>query len=186
MSADDADGTGRYTVRIDDPELGEAVAEAEEEHGSKSDAVRSALRDSLLGSEGFDVGVVAGRKVPQKAVEGHRKLVEYTGVGGRIDLDTAESILANHLNIQKESVRSVVIKPLRGANVLGLSQGITQVTLVVGSAKDPTNDEGVSRMQMAQEHHTAGATVDGDAADVDDPEDAGSRLDELADAEVGE
>jgi|GEM_PF-981874 len=186
MSADEAEGTGRYTVRIDDPELGEALAEAEEEHGSKSAAMRSALRDSLLGSEGFEVGVVGGRKVPQKAVEGHRKLVEYTGVGGRIDLDTAESILANHLNIQKESVRSVVIKPLRGANVLGLSQGITQVTIVVGSAKDPANDEGMSRLQAAQEHHTAGAKVDGGEIAAEDPEDASERLDELADAEVEE
>lgn len=117
--------------------------------------------------------------MPQKAVEGHRKLVEYTGVGGRIDLDTAESILANHLNIQKESVRSVVIKPLNGAGVLGVSQGISQVALVVGSAGDPAKDEGWARLQAAQQHHTAGA-------EVDDPDEASDRLDNLANAEVGD
>ena len=178
MSADDSDETGRLTVRIEDPELGAAIEEAAEDAGSKSEAVRSTLRDGLLGSDGFEVGVVGGRKVPQKAVEGHRKLVEYTGVGGRIELDTAESILANHLNIQKESVRSVVIKPLGGAGVIGVSQGISQVTLIVGSEEEPASDEGWSQLQAAQEHHTAGEKVD-------DPEKASDRLDELATAGTG-
>jgi hypothetical protein len=181
MSVDESEGTGRYTVRIDDPELGEALAAAEEEHGSKSEAVRSALRDSLLGTEGVAISDINGRKVPQKAVEGHRKLVEYTGVGGYLELDTAESILANHLNIQKEAVRRVVIKPLNGAGVVGISQGISQVSIVVGSEEDPASDEGWAKLQASQDYHTAGEKVD----DVDG---ASDRLDELAaaGAEAGE
>lgn len=173
MSADESEGTGRYTVRIDDPDLGAALAEAEEEHGSKSEAVRSALRDLLLGTEGVAIDDINGRKVPQKAVEGHRKLVEYAGVGGRLELDTAESILANHLNIQKEAVRRVVIKPLRGAGVVGISQGISHVSVVVGTESSPASDEGPARLQAAQDYNTAGEKVD----DVDG---ASDRLDELA------
>jgi len=173
MSAEESEGTGRHTVRIDDPELGAALAEAEEEHGSKSEAMRSALRDSLLGTEGVSISDINGRKVPQKAVEGHRKLVEYTGVGGYLELDTAESILANHLNIQKDAVRRVVIKPLNGAGVVGISQGISQVSIVVGTEANPASDEGWAKLQASQEYHTAGEKVD-------DPSEASDRLDELA------
>ncbi|WP_435093362.1 hypothetical protein [Halorubrum sp. N11] len=173
MSAEESEGTGRHTVRIDDPELGAALAEAEEEHGSKSEAMRSALRDSLLGTEGVSISDINGRKVPQKAVEGHRKLVEYTGVGGYLELDTAESILANHLNIQKDAVRRVVIKPLNGAGVVGISQGISQVSIVVGTEANPASDEGWAKLQASQEYHTAGEKVD-------DPSEVSDRLDELA------
>jgi len=168
MSAGGSEGTGRYTVRIDDPELGAALAEAEEEHGSKSEAVRSALRDSLIGSSGPGVSDSNGWKVPQKAVEGHRKLVEYTGVGGRLELDTAESVLANHLNIKKEAVRKVVIHPLKRKNVIALHQGIHHVSIVVGTLDDePINVES----EVADAAESEIATDGGEARE---------RLDELA------
>jgi len=173
MSAGGSEGTGRYTVRIDDPKLGAALEEAEEEHGSKSEAVRSALRDSLLGAGGDNVSDSNGQKVPQKAVEGHRKLVEYTGVGGRLELATAESILANHLNIKKEAVRKVVIQPLKRENVIALHQGIHHVSIVVGTLDDePINVE----REVTDASETEAVT------DVDE---ASDRLDELTAADTG-
>lgn len=53
--------------------------------------MRSALRDSLLGSDGVDVSDIDGPKLPQKAVEDHRKLVEYAGDGVEITDETIET-----------------------------------------------------------------------------------------------
>jgi hypothetical protein len=65
--------------------------------------------------------------------------------------------------------------------VVGISQGISQVSIVVGSEEDPASDEGWAKLQASQDYHTAGEKVD----DVDG---ASDRLDELAaaGAEAGE
>ncbi|TKX82505.1 hypothetical protein EXE43_29075, partial [Halorubrum sp. SS5] len=67
-----------------------------------------------------------------KARDAHRKLVEWAGIGGRLELNTAESVLANHLNIQKEAVRKVALQPLKANDAVALHQGLHEVTLVVG------------------------------------------------------
>ena len=154
---------------ISDAELLEAIEDAEEEHGSLADAVRHAVATTYAGVD--DVEESEGTGLPVKAKEGHRKLVEWTGHGGRLELDTAESILANHLNIQKEAVRKVVIQPLKREGVIALHQGIHHVSIVVGTI----DDEPISVESDAN-------ATEGEV--VTDGGEARERLDELAAADT--
>ncbi|QHS17226.1 hypothetical protein GWK26_08765 [haloarchaeon 3A1-DGR] len=162
---------------IEDPEVLSALEEAEEEHGSLADAVRHAVATTYATTD--DGSWSAEHDLPVKAVEGYRKLTEWKEVGGRIELKTAESILANHLNVRKEAIRSTVIRPLREANAIALHQGIHNVSIVVGTLDASGTPEATS--STTEPVATDGGNAD---ADADDIETAGERLDELAGAEV--
>lgn len=157
----------KATIR-DDARL-EALAEAEEEHGSLADAIRFAVSEAYV--DGDDVGETEDSVISLKAREGHRKLVEWTGIGGRIELETAESVLANHLNIKTDAIRQKVVKPLKARDVIRLHQGIHDVWIIVGSLDDATVS--VDTEPDAPSHKVA--TDGGEASE---------RLDELAAAET--
>ena len=155
------------TARVSDPELVAALQAASDETGSKSEAIRLALREAYLGDvddAGDDTGM------PVKAREAHGKLVELAGVGGRLELDTAEALLANYLNIAKEAVRRTVIHELKKANAIAVHQGIHSVSVVVGRL----DGEDVEPREPATAS-TAPATDGGEARE---------RLEELSNAEV--
>ena len=164
------DGTGMVSFRVEDPALAAAIEEAAESEGSKSEAVRNGLRAGLLGDDVESED--ASDALPSKARDAHRKLVEWAGVGGRLELDTAESVLANHLNIQKAAVRKTVLQPLKAGDAIALHQGLHEVTLVVGRL-DGSDVE--ARETPASTTSTEAATDGGEARD---------RLDDLANAEV--
>ena len=159
------------TVRFSDEKLVAALEAAEDEHGSRSEAIRKAVATAY--ADGDDVEASDDSGLPVKAKEGHRKLVEWTGLGGRLELQTAESILANHLNIRKEAVRKVVIQPLKSANVIALHQGIHHVSIVVG---DLDGDD----VEAEDEPTTDAPSTSSEAAT--DGGEARDRLDELAEA----
>jgi len=155
------------TARVSDPELVAALQAASDETGSKSEAIRLALREAYLGDvddAGDDTGM------PVKAREAHGKLVELAGVGGRLELDTAEALLANYLNIAKEAVRRTVIHELKKANAIAVHQGIHSVSVVVGRL----DGEDVEPREPATAS-TAPATDGGETRE---------RLEELSNAEV--
>jgi hypothetical protein len=156
------------TARVSDPELVAALQAASDETGSKSEAIRLALREAYLGD--VDDDGVDDTGLPVKAREAHGKLVELTGVGGRLELDTAEALLANYLNIAKEAVRRTVIHELKKANAIAVHQGIHSVSVVVGrlDGKDVEPREPATAS-------TAPATDGGEARE---------RLEELSNAEV--
>ena len=156
------------TARVSDPELVAALQAASDETGSKSEAIRLALREAYLGD--VDDDGVNDTGLPVKAREAHGKLVELAGVGGRLELDTAEALLANHLNIAKEAVRRTVIHELKKANAIAVHQGIHSVSVVVGrlDGKDVEPREPATAS-------TAPATDGGEAYE---------RLEELSNAEV--
>lgn len=160
-SASQSQTSERITARVQDPDLLAALLDAEGEMGSRSEAIRAALRETYV--EGTDRDE-RDAGVPTKAREAHRRLMNYTGVDGHIELDAAESILANHLNIKTESVRTVVTQRLVDAGLVSLQQGIHHVSLVVRSPDAADADE-------------ANGAVD---VDADDPEEADAVLDELA------
>ena len=153
-----------------------ALQEAEQEHGSMADAVRYALDRLADASETeaeTDPKVV---DVPTKALEGYWELVDWTDVGGRIELGTAESVLANKLNIPKAGVLSRVIKPLVNENLLWKDWGRDEVWLVVGRRDGEAlnaPEEELSASTTASSPQTA---TDGGAVS--------DRLDELANGEV--
>ncbi len=156
------------TARVSDPELVAALQAASDETGSKSEAIRLALREAYLGD--VDDDGVNDTGLPVKAREAHGKLVELAGVGGRLELDTAEALLANHLNIAKEAVRRTVIHELKKANAIAVHQGIHSVSVVVGRL----DGEDVEPRESA----TASA------APATDGGKARERLEELSNAEV--
>ena len=156
------------TARVSDPELVAALQAASDETGSKSEAIRLALREAYLGDVDDDGAENTG--LPVKAREAHGKLVELAGVGGRLELDTAEALLANHLNIAKEAVRRTVIHELKKANAIAVHQGIHSVSVVVGRL----DGEDVE----PREPSTASA------APATDGGKARERLEELSNAEV--
>ena len=157
------------TVRFRDESLVEALEEAEGEHGSRSEAIRHAVATAYGGGDEVEEDEDTG--LPVKAKEGHRKLVEWTGRGGRIELDTAESILANHLNIQKGAVRKVVIQPLKREDVIALHQGIHNVSIVVGDIEGDDVEAGDEPTADTESTSSEAATDGGEARD---------RIDELA------
>jgi hypothetical protein len=156
------------TARVSDPELVAALQAASDETGSKSEAIRLALREAYLGD--VDDDGVNDTGLPVKAREAHGKLVELAGVGGRLELDTAEALLANHLNIAKEAVRRTVIHELKKANAIAVHQGIHSVSVVVG------------RLDGEDVEPRESATTS--AAPATDGGKARERLEELSNAEV--
>ena len=164
-------------AEISDKERLAALEEAEEEHGSMAEALRHAV-DTTYGADDGDAEPdrVDGGDLPVKAREGYHKLVEWAEVGGRLELDTAKSILANHLNIPKESVESRIIKPLVGANVLWKDWSYENVWVVVGTLDgEPLNADAAPETPEPAESNEAVATDGGEARE---------RLDELAPAET--
>ena len=156
------------TVRFRDADLVEALEAAEEEHGSRSEAIRMAVATAYGSDDSAESSDESG--LPVKARDAHRKLVEWAGIGGRLELNTAESVLANHLNIQKEAVRKVALQPLKANDAVALHQGLHEVTLVVGRLDG-------SEIEATE---PAPSTSSGEAvADGGDPSD---RLDKLAEA----
>ena len=155
----------------------QALQEAEQEHGSMADAVRYAL-DRLA-----DASATEGETdpdavdVPTKALEGYWELVEWTEVGGRIEIGTAESVLANKLNIPKAGVLSRVIKPLVNEGLLWKDWGHEEVWIVVGRR------DGKTLNAPEQEQTLDGSSASSEAAVADGGE-TRERLEELASAEV--
>ena len=150
----------------------EALEAAEREHGSMADALRHALDRLADASETEAETDPSEVDVPAKALEGYWELVDWTDVGGRIDIETAESVLANALNIPKAGVRKRVIKPLVNENLLWKDWGHDGVWLVVGRRDgEPLN---APEQESTPDAPSMSSEV---AADGGDPRD---RLDELA------
>ncbi|TKX86951.1 hypothetical protein EXE43_05555 [Halorubrum sp. SS5] len=148
----------------------EALEAAEEEHGSMAAALRHALDRLADASETEAETDPEAVDVPAKALKGYWELVDWEDVGGRIEIGTAESVLANALNIPKPGVRSRVIKPLVNENLLWKDWGHDGVWLVVGRR------DGKPLNSPEQEP---------DAPSVADSQSPRDRLDELAAAGAG-
>jgi hypothetical protein len=114
---------------IEDGELLEALEAAEEEHGSMADALRYALRATYAGDDTADERVDTG--LPKAAREGYAALREHVNVGDRMALDAAEAIVAQRVQLRKETVRNSVIKKLHNAGWIVVEQGIHEVGIVV-------------------------------------------------------
>ena len=167
-----SDGGRVAKAPISDERRLEVLEAAEEEHGSMADAVRHAL-DRLADASETEAETDPDEvDVPAKALEGYWELVEWTEVGGRIEIGTAESVLANALNIPKPGVRSRVIKPLVNEDLLWKDWGHEGVWLVVGRRDgEPLNAPEQAPTADAPSTPSEAATDGGEVRD---------RLDELA------
>lgn len=150
----------------------EVLEAAEQEHGSMAAALRHAL-DKLADASATEAETDPTEvDVPSKALEGYWELVDWADVGDRIEIGTAESVLANALNLPKPGVRSRVIKPLVNEKLLWKDWSHDGVWLVVGRRDgEPLN---APEQKLTPE---ASSTSSKPATDGGDPRD---RLDELA------
>ena len=122
--------TDHITLRVDDPELAEAIEAAEAKHGSRSEALREAVRRAYL-EDTTTTDSDDGATLPKAAREGYAALREHANAGERMAIDTAESIIAQRVQLRKETVRSSVIRKLHGAGWLAVEQGIHRVSVVI-------------------------------------------------------
>lgn len=110
----------RVSARVSDDELLDALDEAADEHGSRSEAIRAALRETYADRDGNEANVA--RHLPDDPIvrRGYDVLCdEASPFQSRIDVDTAMSRVANRLNIPKGSVKRRVIRPLERQRVGG-------------------------------------------------------------------
>jgi hypothetical protein len=155
---------------IDDSDLLEALEAAEEEHGSMADALRYALRATYAGDD--NVGERVDTELPKAAREGYAALREHFNVGDRVALDAAEAIVAQRVQLRKETVRNSVIKKLHNAGWIVVEQGIHEVGIVV-------------RNRAASDGGRNGDDdVFGDDRDNVDESEADEELEQLAEATV--
>jgi hypothetical protein len=122
--------TDQVTFRIDDEVLAEALDEAEDEHGSRSEALREAIRHTYLDNPEM-LGDLDSSPLPKAAREGYAALREHADVGVRLGIDAAESIIAQRVQLRKETVRSTVIHKLHAAGWIAVEQGVRQVAVVI-------------------------------------------------------
>ena len=164
----DEERVAKATIR-DERRL-KALEAAEGEHTTMADVVRHAL-DRLADANEIEADTSPDAvDVSTQALRGYWELVEWAEVGGRIDIGTAKSVLANKLNIPKSGVLSQVIKPLVDENLLWKDWAHEEVWLVVGRRDGEV-------LNAPEEKPTSPeAATDGGAVN--------ERLDELANAEV--
>lgn len=125
-------------ARITDPDL---LAALEELDRPMADAVRDGLRQELLDDDRGDEGDVSA--VPEgMAGRGFRALWKAVDEedGTLIDVDAAESIVANAVNIKKSAVRSTVFAQLKRRNLIAVSQRVNAVFIVVRDPEEVSTD----------------------------------------------
>ncbi|MDB9301238.1 hypothetical protein PN417_09855 [Halorubrum ezzemoulense] len=155
----------RVNVRIDDPDIVEALEDAADDYGSKSLAVRIALRQAYIGDdleeEPGDGETKRAHELSAKQLEAHRELRDWAGIGGWIELETAESVLANKLNIPARAVRKTLISPLKSEGAVKVSQSTSAVHVVVGQL--PTTSEASETVNATNASDEAAVATDGGA-----------------------
>jgi hypothetical protein len=119
MSADSAGQ--RVAARVSDDDLLDALDDAAEDHGSKSEATRAALREVYGDRDGVGDDVIDVVLPDDPMVKrGYRILVEEAApFTSRIDVEAAESRIADRTNLPSNVVRRRVINPLARHRVGG-------------------------------------------------------------------
>jgi hypothetical protein len=140
----------RATARIDDDELAAALEDAADELGSRSAAVRAALREAYVDDDADEgLATEAAPNLSLRQTRAHELLVEWAGIGGWVELEAAESTLASELNIPATAVRTALISPLKREGAVALAQGTSSVHVVVGPLPTPETNEPVDTTNEA-------------------------------------
>lgn len=109
-----------YSFSVDDPELIEMLESAD----SKSGLVRSALRNVSDGHSWPD-------ELTQEQGEALGWMLDRTGGGGVIRLETVKNRVARELSISKEAVVDDVIRPLSAKEYVTVKTNIQSVLIEI-------------------------------------------------------
>lgn len=137
----------RVTARVSDDDLLDALDDAAEEHGSKSEAMRHAIRTAFIDGEGAagrdsdEVMAAALAGLPPTARSGYRKLREATGDDQMVEVGAAKSMVASQTNVPSDSVRSMVFSPLQQAGLIGVTPHIKAAFITVHPPEAALSDE---------------------------------------------
>ena len=140
----------RLTARVTDDELLDAVDDAAEEHGSKSEAMRHAIRTTFIDDESDadrdsdEVMSAALAGLPPTAQSGYKTLREATGDDQMVEVGAAKAMVASETNVPSDSVRSMVLSPLKKAGLIAVTPHIRAVFVTVHPPEAALADE-VSR-----------------------------------------
>ena len=120
-------------ARVSDADLIDSLDMAADEMGSRSEAVRHAIRETY-GSDGDGDGDgVDGDlgELPDEARAGYRALRDHFGTDRMIEVGAAKSVIAERERIPKTSIRSVVFEPLRRSGHLTVTTKVTAAFVTV-------------------------------------------------------
>lgn len=140
-------------ARIEDERLLSEIDEKAEKYGSRSEAVRAALREALLEDDDGDNNDSA-TELPRKAAAGYEAIREFWEVGDTLEIETAESIIAQELQISTEVCRRAVIKPLVNRRYLLKRQTMRAVFIEVAPSKTEPITDGGTPLNPAEYEHT--------------------------------
>lgn len=127
----------RVAARVRDDDLIDAIDDAAGEYGSKSDAVRIALRKTFLADEtdvdrdSDEVMSAALAGLSPTAQSGYKALREATGDDQMVEVGAAKAMVASQTNVPSDSVRSMVLSPLKKAGLIAVTPHIRAVFVTV-------------------------------------------------------
>lgn len=150
-------GVTHLSVRIEDDEL-EAFRDDRE---SASETVRTALRYLRAQEQGVD-----DERLTDDQRAAYQWFRDRVGVGGTMTVGVAKNRLAQHLSQDMDLVKWALLRPLESHGYIRVQSRISTSRITVLPPE-------------AAEEEPRGSAA------VDDPEEAGDRLDELAEAETG-
>lgn len=113
----------KVTTRINDEEVKRALDTGAKEEGSRSEAVRKALKRAY--NDAADDGLGDTQRDALQALEVAAE------PEGWINVDSARATVANRLNIPKETVRNTVFEPLRRHDKIAVARGMTTVRIII-------------------------------------------------------
>ena len=157
---------------ITDETLVAAIEEAAEEHGSKTDAIRYAIRRQFVETHDEQddepqPATIADTIKEKSLRKAHRCLwsVCRGKEGGRNDVghtsaDTARSVLAQEFGVNKAAVKSLYLTPLKAQKIIDVNPGSDQTIVYV---VDP---DATAPADMIDEQQPADTDTDSEA-DVD-------------------
>jgi hypothetical protein len=131
--------------KITDDELITAVEEATEEHGSKIDAIRHAIRQTLGDGDGDTSGDRINSHLRPELRKAHRTLWE-TSHAGKANMDAALAALAQQMSVDKNLCKVLYIRPLANEEMVRVDPGMAAVTLWV---RDP--DQTIDRDEITDD-----------------------------------
>lgn len=114
----------RITARIEDKEIQRALERGAGAEGSRSAAVREAIKQAYADAADDD-------QIGETQREALQALRVAAGPSGWIEVEAARSTVANRLNVPKSAVRDVVFEPLRRSDKITVARGMATVRLQI-------------------------------------------------------